>query len=103
MNSSVTFDSETSVMSSSCFEMRVRSRSNGPSNTLSETRKPDAAASASWIPDGDPVPDESSGDGATGDQLPREAQVGLGRRVLGRELGDRHPRDRGIRELDRPP
>src|SRR6187397_266193 len=95
MNSSVTFDSETSVMSSSCFEMRVSSRSNGPSNTLSETRNPDSVV--------EPVETSSSGDGATGDQLPREAQVGLGRGVLGRELGDRHPRDRGIRELDGAP
>ena len=44
MNSSVTALSETSVMSSSCFEIRVSSRSNGPSKTPSETRNPAALA-----------------------------------------------------------
>src|SRR5690606_5114562 len=100
MNSLVTLLSDTSVMSSSCFEMRFSSRSNGPSKFDSETRKPasvlgvaepaDAAVSTSIEP---------SGDGATGDQLPRQSQVGLGGCVLRRELGDGNTRHRGVGEL----
>src|SRR5690606_23982823 len=40
-----------------------------------------------------------SGDSATGYQLPRELAVGLGRRMLGSELGDRTAGDAGIREF----
>src|SRR5215469_7156571 len=42
MNSSVTWDSATSVMSSLCLEIRASSRSNGPSNTSRWTWKPGA-------------------------------------------------------------
>src|ERR1700759_1799331 len=44
MNSSVTWDSATSVMSSLCLEIRPSSRSNGPSNTSRCTSKPAGAA-----------------------------------------------------------
>src|SRR3546814_2302183 len=88
MNSSVTALSATSVMSSSRWEMRVSNRSNGPSKTGRETRKRPSSVGAA-----------SSGDGATGDQLPGQAEVRLGGSVLGGELGDRHARDGGVGEL----
>src|SRR5690349_5331758 len=97
MNSFVTALSETSVMSISCFEMRFNSRSNGPSKFDSETRNPasdsadgvsDAAAVTSSDSTDASVSGVSSGDGATGDQLPRQPQVRLGGGVLRSELGD---------------
>src|SRR5580693_2269235 len=44
MNSSVTWESATSVMSSLCLEISARSRSNGPSKTSRCTSKPPAWA-----------------------------------------------------------
>src|SRR5665213_2305905 len=46
MNSSVTVDSDTAVMSSSCFAISPRRRSNGPSNTPRCTSKPPRASGA---------------------------------------------------------
>src|ERR1700761_8224910 len=46
MNSSVTWDSDTSVMSSLCLEIRPSSRSKGPSNTSRCTWKPAGAGGA---------------------------------------------------------
>src|SRR5579863_8424031 len=47
MNSSVTVDSDTSVMSSLCLEISPSSRSNGPSNTSRCTSKPPVPACGS--------------------------------------------------------
>src|ERR1700734_1124538 len=47
MNSSVTLDSDTSVMSSLCLEIRPSSRSNGPSKTSRCTSKAPVPARAS--------------------------------------------------------
>src|SRR5918994_6273515 len=125
MNSSVTAESETSVMSSSCFAMSESSRSNGPSKFVSATRKPGADASATpssagtvagallppgalpgALTPGTLSPDRrsseagsASGDRATEDQLPRELPVRLRRLVVGRELGDGRRRDGGVGEL----
>src|SRR5690606_19526627 len=68
MNSSVTFDSATSVMSSLCLAISVSSRSKGPSKLSRRTRNPPSGASwavmgapgrapaslfvGSWPPDG---------------------------------------------------
>src|SRR5215207_1476345 len=115
MNSSVTAESDTSVMSSSCFAMSERSRSNGPSKFVRATRNP--ASDASTAPSstgtvagesaGTLAPDtrsseagSASGDRATEDQLPRELPIRLGRLVVGGELGDGRRCDGGIGELD---
>ena len=62
MNSSVMLESETSVMSSSCFAMRVRSKSKGPLKLLRLTENPAASVSNSVAP---------LGDCTTGDELSR--------------------------------
>src|SRR5690554_1407548 len=108
MNSPVTMLSDTSVMSISCLEISESSRSNGPSKLLSVTEN----FAASWLAaeaaaDGSSADDASVastagtalGDCATDDQLSSELTVGLGRRVLRGELGDRGGGDGGIREL----
>src|ERR671913_2090225 len=101
MNSSVTAESETSVMSSSCFAMSESSRSNGPSKLVRATRKPAADASAPPSPvRRSSEAGSASGDRATEDQLPRELPVRLRRLVVGRELGDGRRRDGGVGELD---
>src|SRR6188508_1444665 len=106
MNSSVTAESDTSVMSISCFAISESSRSNGPSKFESATRNPVSAASAAPFPAGavapvapSPETGTASGDRATEDQLPCELPIGLRGLVLGGELGDRGRRDRGIGEL----
>src|SRR5690606_35183190 len=106
MNSLVTLLNDTSVMSSSCLEIRFSSRSNGPSKFVSETRNPalsrtDSTGSGTGLSSSESTATAgtSSGDGATGDQLPRQWQVCLGGCVLRRELGDGHPRHGGVREL----
>src|SRR5690606_1304966 len=53
MNSSVTFDSDTSVMSSLCLEISPRRRSKGPSKLSRWTRKPPPPLSSPASP---PVP-----------------------------------------------
>ncbi|CAI7644867.1 unnamed protein product, partial [Penicillium discolor] len=86
--------------------MRFSRRSKGPSKFDSETRNPVAspaedgsAASIASAGAGTSAVPSSSGDGATGDQLPGQPQVCLCGRVLRSELGDRDPRDRRVREL----
>src|SRR6188768_1728254 len=97
MNSPVTIESETSVMSSSCLPIRVSSRSNGPSKFSSRTEN----VAFSTAPSTASPPAESSalGDGATVDQLSSEPAVSLRGGVVGGELDDRGSRDAGIREL----
>ncbi len=93
MNSLVTALRDTSVMSISCFEMRFSSRSKGPSKFDSETRKPAVSADAESpcaLLGATRRQVFSLGDGATGDQLPRQPQVRLSGGVLGGELGDGH-------------
>src|SRR3954470_6477130 len=97
MNSSVTRLREISVMSSSCLVISDRSRSNGPSKSPSETRKP-TDSSAPAAPSGFAV----SGDGATEHQFPRQLTVRLRGLVLRRELRDRGGRDGRIGELHGP-
>src|SRR5918994_1875343 len=107
MNSSVTADSVTSVMSSSCFAMSESSRSKGPSKFDSATRNPVPDAAGAPCATGtvaseacSPGTGSASGDRATEDQLPRELPVRLRRLVVGRELGDGRRRDGGVGELD---
>src|SRR6478736_8685926 len=98
MNSSVTFDSETSVMSSSCLAMSESSRSNGRSKFVRATRNagspavPEASVcvASTW---------PASGDRATEDQLPGQLAVRLRGLVLGGERGDRRRGDGRIGEL----
>src|SRR6478736_9505541 len=98
MNSSVTFDSETSVMSSSCLAMSESSRSNGPSKFVRATRNagspavPEASVcvASTW---------PASGDGATEDQLPGQLPVRLRRLVLGGEARDGRRGDRRVGKL----
>src|SRR4030095_10921360 len=103
MNSSVTAESDSSVMSNSCLAMSESSRSNGPSKFDSATRNPVSAAPLPAGPLAPPAPStetgRASGDRATEDQLPRELPVRLRRLVLRGELGDRGRRDRGVGEL----
>src|ERR1700749_159857 len=81
MNSSVTLLSDTSVMSSSCFEMSERSKSKGPLKLERLTENP-ASASAS-VPASDRLrfsPSNSADglrDGATGDQFSRQLPIGI--------------------------
>src|ERR1700760_2862267 len=51
MNSSVTCDSATSVMSSLCLEISASSRSNGPSNTSRCTWNPEVAPGWPSVPE----------------------------------------------------
>src|SRR5690554_3730399 len=100
MNSVVTMLSDTSVMSSSCLEIRESSRSNGPSKLPSLTENPaasgTAAASGSTDAPGSigtwawlcSAADTALGDCATHDQLSSELTVGLGCGMLRGELGD---------------
>src|SRR5690606_3135547 len=103
MNSLVTMLSDTSVMSSSCFEISESSRSNGPSKLPRLTEKPAASGTATSGSTDAPGSVEGSvtalGDCATHDQLSGELTVSLGGGVLRRELGDRRGGDGCVREL----
>src|SRR5690606_21029397 len=94
MKSFVTRLSAISVTSIERLPMSVSSRSKGPAKLSSARRKPPGSASAG-------AGASTSGDGATGDQLARELAVDLGSRVLGGELGHRHPGDGCVGELHR--
>src|SRR5690606_13885399 len=95
MNSVVTVLSDTSVMSSSCLEIRESSRSNGPSKLPRVTENVTASGTAGAVSSADDAAWVGSaavtalGDCATDDQLSSELTVGLRRRVLRGELGDR--------------
>src|SRR5690606_32728186 len=81
MNSSVTLDNATSVMSSLCLEMSCSSRSNGPSKLSSRTLNPAFAASS----ESDPVPSSSSPAVLIG--LPARTAAAAARPHPGRSLG----------------
>ena len=86
MNYSVTVLSETSVMSSSRFEISERSRSNGPLKLLKLSEKPTGADAASVA---SPAMTSSAlatlGDGATDDQLSGHRAIRLGGGMIGGE------------------
>src|SRR5215217_7314521 len=92
MNSSVTAERETSVISISCFEIKDSSRSKGPLKLASEIWNPVASVSSSPI---------GSGDRATRNQLSCELPIRLSGRVLRREARDGRTGDARVGELHR--
>ena len=90
MNSSVTWASATSVMSSFLRAIRDRRRSNGPSKTGSDTAK---RSNSPWT-------SRLSGRVATGYDFPRESTVGVRARMVGSVRSNRLGRHRRVWELD---